>query len=802
MGAVNLLGGLALDSTLAALKDLVSGMRTASGKALAVGNARSKFTDHFGYQDGTYPDPDVWNVLNELPDDGTGKGHLVLRGGDSYGASYLRISMSPFEDNSSVWISSKDKFQMPMRVGWAVSNSQRMIGQEFFFGEAEADDTDGALGLKRMVSQTPTDIPIQAALSTVGGGNTTLTLSMPLGHPFKLGDRVIVVGCADTRLNIGPVYITGASPLDITLPISLTNGNYSSVGGAIRAADPGARGRNVFGLLLENANVQQATMVSRRNGGKYRQRNTTVATTSASSQGNWSDGILASAMQEQFLNMDECSFRSFSIDGNSNMTGVDKFNQGLPDESLDYRLVARARNLDYMSRPVARIVNIAKTGSSTATVTTDRPHGLTTTSRVGIWGVRDLTAFPNTADQAVASVPTATTFTVVIGSSTTTSVTTGGVVYLNNGLVLTPGALGYSVQTIARANNVLVVTLNAAASGFVLGEYIHLWGMAGAGAAPYENAYRVLRMNGSTIELDAPGDAFGAITTGGAVIRRTEYRVHLVRVLDHTRHYVEILGGRGNTSDQNNAVPVMVTGSTTLSANVYLRTKVRDTWFATSTTLGANGAWSLGTVDQGTDVSAYDSKLRVMVGHLAGIVPGSVIVESSTDNTNWRETHRVPIPSDGLLHTLDFDMPALRYFRYRFQNGTVAQTSFMIGHSSFRGEPSQGWYKNLTGFHLAPIAGQAIPASTSLLGPTLDLGGNHSWDVVRLMWRTDVAGVSMVVEQSFDGVTWYWINGIVDVGIGSGQIESKINARYVRGRATTGTTASTLTVASMALVGR
>lgn len=68
-----------------------------------------------------------------------------------------------------------------------------------------------------------------------------------------------------------------------------------------------------------------------------------------------------------------------------------------------------------VTRPIAKIVSITKTASTTATVTTDVPHGLLTTNYVTIKGVRDQTNFPNlTTSTVVASTPTTTTFTIVI----------------------------------------------------------------------------------------------------------------------------------------------------------------------------------------------------------------------------------------------------------------------------------------------------------------------------------------------------------------------------------------------------
>ena len=69
---------------------------------------------------------------------------------------------------------------------------------------------------------------------------------------------------------------------------------------------------------------------------------------------------------------------------------------------------------------MASIVSATKTASATATVVTDIPHGLTTSTYITLSGIRDITNFPAvTTPVVVSSVIDATTFTVVIGSSAT-----------------------------------------------------------------------------------------------------------------------------------------------------------------------------------------------------------------------------------------------------------------------------------------------------------------------------------------------------------------------------------------------
>lgn len=73
---------------------------------------------------------------------------------------------------------------------------------------------------------------------------------------------------------------------------------------------------------------------------------------------------------------------------------------------------------------MATIASIAKTGTTTATVTTNGNHGLTTSDFVQNYGSRDITNFPNlTAQTQVASVISPTQFTIIQGGAVTASST-------------------------------------------------------------------------------------------------------------------------------------------------------------------------------------------------------------------------------------------------------------------------------------------------------------------------------------------------------------------------------------------
>ena len=264
-----------------------------------------------------------------------------------------------------------------------------------------------------------------------------------------------------------------------------------------------------------------------------------------------------------------------------------------------------------------------------------------------IYGVRDATNFPNlTAQTVVGTVPTSTTFTVIIGTATTSS-SAGGVVWQNQGSVLAPGIISTSIQNITRTSNVLTVVGNLTMATLLPGEYVQIHGLDGA--AQYEGAYKVLRVSTVTLELESVGPDFGTITTGGAVIKRTDVRLHFSRVLDYTRLVAEISGGRGNTTDINNAVPVSVAGSAQLGVTATQTTGV-------STTQWSAGGWggflvidvasaaittttTTATISPGSvvNIGTYAHSFNVIVTVVTGTNPTmDVGVEESMDNgTNW-----------------------------------------------------------------------------------------------------------------------------------------------------------------------
>ncbi len=189
-------------------------------------------------------------------------------------------------------------------------------------------------------------------------------------------------------------------------------------------------------------------------------------------------------------------------------------------------------------------------------MTTDVPHGLTTSSFVQIQGVRDITNFPALVSTQVASIVSPTQFTIVLGSAVTAN-SAGGMVILNQASLAHVGSTALAVQSISRTNNVLSVVVNTTATGALPGEFWHLYGCDATSMGLYDGAYKVLRMTGSTYDLESIGADFGTINCGGSLFKRSDHRIHNVQMLEYTRHIVELSTQNGSL-DVTRSLPVNI----------------------------------------------------------------------------------------------------------------------------------------------------------------------------------------------------------------------------------------------------
>jgi hypothetical protein len=517
--------------------------------AIAIGNAVKKFRDNFVKFS---PDPASWD-LTWVNQNGTAGNGIVERGGTATGSSYLRINLDPTSAGSEYSLVSKTWFRLPSRFAFGFSHSQKVIGQEFEYSLIGCDERGNVESFTQ-----PADLTISGTVSVT---TNVATINFAAAHGLVGDDRVILVDNTDPRINVGPVLVTVVTSTQITVPLTIANGTYTA-GGVVRVANYDKNALNSVGFNTETATVTNARWFTRRNGASVRHVNATIATSTGvqSTPNPYSDGWNLGGEQEFAAAIDQVNYNSKAPNALTAPSGSLRWSENLPDEERWYKLRIRSKNLDNIARPIAKITAIAKTGTTTATVTTDVAHGLSTSSWVQIYGVRDQTNFPNlTALTAVASIVSPTQFTIIQGSAVTAS-SAGGSVILNNGGILAAG-LGFqalAVQSIVRTSNIMTITVNTTATGALPGEMFRLHGCDATSMGLYDGAYKILRMTGSTYEVESIGANFVSINCGGNFFKSTCNRIHFVREMEYTRLVTEIANQNGIV-DAAKALPVNIT---------------------------------------------------------------------------------------------------------------------------------------------------------------------------------------------------------------------------------------------------
>jgi hypothetical protein len=738
--------------------------------AIAVGNAVKKFRDGFSdLAQGAGPDSAIWDVI------WTNQGSCTVgRAGNAQGASYMKIGMCPITAGSEFEMITKRSFKYPMRFINMLSISQRIVGQELEISLI------GVNGSGAVTELTPiTDLAISGTV-TINGNNATINFASP--HNLKTSDRVILVGNTERRLNVGPVSVNVVNITQITVPCTLANGTYTA-GGVVRWADPLAYAKNGAGLLYEAVGTTSATFLTRRNGFNTRLLNSTVTTTANSTSVNIADPFNATAMNMVIANQEEFVVIPRTPDSVAAPGVPLKWTQALPDEEVEYKIRIRAKNLDNFTRPVARITGIARTSPTLTTVTTDVAHGLATTDFVQIYGVRDQVNFANlTAQTQVTSIVSPTQFTILIGTTSSTA-SAGGTVFLNQGSVLAPGVLTQVVQSLSRTNNVLILVGNGSWTGILPGETIHLYGCDATSMGLYDGIYRVLRTNSSQLELESVGANFTSINCGGAVIKRTDYRIHAVSEIEHTRHIVELSNSQGS-ADVSRSIPVVF--GATQSVNIASGNSTVSSSMGAIPSITTDVVSGAITSSAATPIIAPTAGISYQVNIPVTAVTGTnptldiTIEESDDSGTNWYRVYDFPrITGTGIYRS-----PHIPFFgnRIRYQQTVGGTTpSFTRGINRL-----QSAYPALPQRQLIDrtISLTTLNSTTPIL-LTRDCG-NGTQLVVNIGAATTPPQIQLEGSDDF-GATWYAIGSPL-TAVASSTVQStviSINAAAVRARVST-----------------
>lgn len=509
-------------------------------------------------------------------------GDLILIDGNAMAASYLVISKSPWNAGTVSAVETKARFSMPIEVSLGLHMSQRVVGQEF--SVELADD-----------ATIPVDGDI--AISTMTHGNALLTITTATAHGLAPGKRFQIRDCADNRFNYPSLVVASIpTPTQFTATAgpsgNLPNITATVTGGFVSPRPSLGYATNGTSMVFENATATNASFYIRSEAGDALPSGTalgnhsvTILTTASVQAVNTAYAYAFQPTDEYRLTLqaDRVQWSNVAIDAVTQSASLVNRNQVVPDPSATYKLRIRASNAQDLSRPVGKIISAVKSGTTTATITLDRDHGLATGALVTVYGIRDqaAAAFPNIATAtAITGVPAANQIQIVIGTGTANT-SYGGFVSVVNGGNL-PSALGAVAQvaqsatlaTLADGTRQLVLqgSANWAAPATTIGDYVEVIGVrdntTGADLG-VDGAWKIATVGASFLSL-VPADPtmalpadFATINCGGGLIKRTDLRLSFIRIFDFERERVEMLPRP--SGDIASATPVVVQGTPTVS---------------------------------------------------------------------------------------------------------------------------------------------------------------------------------------------------------------------------------------------
>jgi hypothetical protein len=523
-------------------------------------------------------------------------GDIVRLDGNAVGASYLVISKDPLAAGTETSLTANVSFKMPLEGGFGFHASQRTLGQEF----------------SNEIVDFGTIPPVaDIAISTISQSTTTLTVNTVGDHGLSVGARFGIHGVPDSRMNY-PSLVVGAvtSPTQFTATAgpggtlaSLTVGPF--VGGFVYMRSALGYAQNGVSMIFENATATNASFYIRSGSGESLPSGTvsgshsiTVATTAsvAPITSAYTYAFQPTSEYRLVLQPDRVQWSSGVVDGLAQNSSAVNRTQIVPEASKLYQFRIRATNNKGLTVPNAQVVTAVKTGTTTATVTTDVAHGLATTDVVVLYGARDQTNFPNVVTAtAVASIVSPTQFTIVWGGAVTATTFGGYVARVQGGNLMSAlGGLTMAAQSATLASGVLAVVGSTVWAGAVIGDYVNVVGLrdfvTGATLA-CDGAYRIQNIASTTLTLEPIGDTvvpadFASTNCGGAVIKRTDYRVSFVRLFDYVRERIEAVPRP--FGDNAFAMPVTVQGGL-LSAAGSVSTIAPSNYFLNSAA-STNGA--------------------------------------------------------------------------------------------------------------------------------------------------------------------------------------------------------------------
>ena len=705
-------------------------------------------------------------------------GDLVQLDGNALAASYLVISKDPLSADTETYVETQASFPVPADLGVGLGMSQRVLGQE--------------LSLEFVSGGAPVPAPSDIAIASIQQVTTTLTVTTSAPHGLTAGVRIGIRGITDnSRLNYPCLVIANiTSPTVFTATAgpmgnipSLTVGPHTSQGFVyFRSAMGGAP--SGYSEIFENASVTNASMYVRADSGDVFPSGTltgnhSVTTGSTASVqaavANYTYAFVPTTEFRSLIQTDRVNYYDAAIDTTNQPTARRNVSQVVPKNSETYKVRFRFTNDKSLTVPTAKIVSASKSGSTTATITTDVAHGLTTGDFIVIYGIGDSTNFANltAGTAAVLSVISPTQFTVSIAVSATTT-SAGGMVARVNGGTVPAAFINTAVAQILSTSTQLTLNASGSFTGVVVGDYVNVYGVRNRSTGAdmeVDGVYKVVALpSGGQIILEPIGSTVlpAPITltnTGGMVIKRTDARISYVRLTEYFRQKVEVL----NKGDSFSAMPVIPNGGSTSVSTVGSA--------ALSTNLIATDISSASITTTGTSstitpaASAVANEYNVIVTAASGTNPTlDVVVQESDDTgTNWFDTYHFPrITAIGQYRSPQIPLTGNRIRYVRTVSGTTPSfTSALNRIQSNRSSPLQRQFFDRT----------VVPNTLNSTSPSFFTEGCVDLVVMVNMGAITTTAPVFALQVSVDNVNWVQLGADITTAANTTSILQVSNAQ-------------------------
>lgn len=567
-----------------------------------------------GYIAQAIPDPEnpaqvaaAWGNFDGVD---TAGGDFVTSVSGLNGQAIIAMSASPLTTGESVVVNTQNPVLQPCALEVAASFVRTGISfaTASLFANASVGP-DPVSAPINIVSCYQSNAVLGAAYSGTAGTVMHITLASPLpaigaNNAVYAGDWINITGLVDNRLNYPNACINYISPDRTVIAVGFSDEvALPSLAVPVITPTPGTAkvnfynnmsgARNGFGLRLTGTVATSAAIVSifggddnQVSGNLFGDHRVTIGTTAPTYVAGGHIGNYEIRASTRF--MLECGLGASTVLDKGEQTSAQFTQRDIPRTSVKpasgAKLLPRFRLFKpvSMSRPIAKIVTAVKTGTTTATVTTDVAHNLVTGNWVTVKGARDVTNFAPLTTPVQVTVTGANTFMLVWGGAVTAT-TYGGSVILTNGGRDQPGIVAQTlssvVSRVAAGVNWLDVVGSAAWAGLNRGDYVNLHGvrdtLAGADLS-LDGAWEVADLNGTLMVLRPIFNIFGARVSpalgtlastncGGTVLIRPTVRSHSLGVKSWSETIIGI-DGQGTTR-LDKAIPASIVSGNVGIAN-------------------------------------------------------------------------------------------------------------------------------------------------------------------------------------------------------------------------------------------